>query len=130
PVPDLVPARLVEFGSSRRALQLADDALAHFRGGLPRELNRQYVARLDARLQQVDVAPDEDRRLAGAGRGLQHDVLMRIDGERPSRGVRVAGGWIARARIADGWWRRHLRWGRLGHDFVAAKERQLRDGNL
>ena len=53
---------------------------AHFRGGLPREGDGENVIGIDAGEQEVDIALDEHARLAGAGRGLQHDVLRRIDG--------------------------------------------------
>ena len=86
--------------------QLANDALAHLGRRLPRERDRQDVGRIDARLEQIDVARDEHRRLPGAGRCLEHDVVARVDGERrarsASRRAAPAGdGAAGRRRVGD-----------------------------
>ena len=72
----------------RGVSQLRDDALAHLGGSFSRERDRQDVGRIDARLHEVYVPRHQYRRLAGAGRGLEHDVVARIDGERASFSVR------------------------------------------
>ena len=79
PVAQRRPARLVLGGLARLRSQVADDPIAHFGGGLPRERDRQNVRGVDARSQQVDVARHEDLRFAGACRRLEHDVARRID---------------------------------------------------
>src|SRR5215472_8707318 len=43
--------------------QTLDDALPHFRGGLPCKRDRQDLIRFDAGKKQVDVTLDEDARL-------------------------------------------------------------------
>ena len=90
PVAELDPSGSIELGSGRRLAELAHDPLAHFGRGLPRERDREDVGRIDAALEQVDVARDEDRGLAGAGRGLEHDVVVGLDRE------------AARARVGVG----------------------------
>ena len=89
PIAHVRPPRLVELRPGRRVFQLADDALAHLRRRLPRERNREDVAGIDARLQQVHVAPDEHRRLSGSGRRFEHDVVARIDREVPRARVGI-----------------------------------------
>ena len=68
--------------------KLAHDALAHLGRGLPRERDRQDVGRIDAALEQVDVARDEDRRLAGSRRRLENDVVRGIDRKACARSRR------------------------------------------
>ena len=74
------PARAPRVALGGGAAQLRDDALAHLGGGLAGEGDGQDVRGIDADAQQVDVALHQHRRLAGAGRGLEHDVVARIDG--------------------------------------------------
>ena len=83
------PARLVELRSLGGVAQLAHDPLAHLRGGLPCEGNRQDVGRLDPCLQKIDVPRHEHRGLPGTGRGFEHDVVRGIDGKRARVGVHV-----------------------------------------
>ena len=80
-VPELDPSGAIELGSGRRLAELAHDPLAHFGRGLARERNREDVRRVDAALEQVDVARHQDRGLAGAGGGLEHDVVVWLDRE-------------------------------------------------
>ena len=58
-----------------------EHAVAHLGGGLPRERDRQDVARIDAGVEQPYEPIDEHARLARAGRGLEHHVVARIDRE-------------------------------------------------
>ena len=67
----------IELRQPARVAQALDDALAHLGGGLSRERDRENVVGIDAGAQQIDVAIDQDARLAGAGRRLEHDVLGR-----------------------------------------------------
>ena len=73
---------------SQRAARLAEplhDPLAHLRGRLSGESDRENVLRIDAGEKQVDISFHEDACFAGASRSLEHHVLGRIDGMR-SRG--------------------------------------------
>ena len=81
-IAQLEPACAIELGQIGGAAELAQDALPHLRGRLARKGNGQDVGRVDAGLQQVDIAGDQDRRLPGARRGFQHDVVTGIDGVR------------------------------------------------
>ena len=74
-------APAVSAPSSARWRELGEHAVAHLGGGLARERDRQDVPRIDARLDEPDVAVDEHARLARAGRRLEDDVVGRIDGE-------------------------------------------------
>ena len=65
--------------------QTLDDALAHLGGGLSGERDGEDMVGIDAGAQQIDVAIDQDTRLAGAGRRLEHDVSARVDGRLASR---------------------------------------------
>ena len=95
------PARPVELRQRGRPAQLADDPLAHLGRGLAGEGDRQDVGRLDARLEQVDVALHQHGRLAGAGGRLEHDVVARIDRERTARARRRPAASTAARRIEE-----------------------------
>ena len=87
-VADLAPARRVEAALAVPLPQRRHHALAHFRGRLAREGDRQDVARRDAGFEQPHVAIDQDARLAGARRRLEGDVPQRIDRQPPRPRVR------------------------------------------
>ena len=87
PVVDLAPAGRGDLAGLGRAPQGRDDALAHLRRGLPGEGDGEDVARIDACLEQVDVAIHQHPRLAGAGRRLEHHVPRRVDRGRPIGGI-------------------------------------------
>ena len=77
-----------------------DDPLAHLGRRLAREGDREDVAGIDPGQQQVDVAIDQDARLAGSGRRFEHDVLGRAGRVPP--GVRVRKGTLdCRLRTVD-----------------------------
>ena len=87
PIRAPLPSRLVEFRSSRGVLQLANDALAHLGRGLARERDRENVAGVDPRFQQVDITPDEHGGLP-VPRRLEYDVV-RSDCKGARAGVRI-----------------------------------------
>ncbi len=96
PIAQVHPSPAIELGPQRRVAQLADDALAHFGGGLAGERHRQDVARLHPGTQQIEVARDQDRRLPSPRRRLEHNVVQGIDGE-PACGF-IGVGILDRAR--------------------------------
>ena len=96
----LAPASGIELRQPARFFQALDDALAHFRGRLAGERDREDVIRLDARAQQVDVPLDEHARLAGSGRRFEHDVLRRIDGGGAGGPVSLSGRCPRSRRLA------------------------------
>ena len=89
PIAQVDPAGAIDLRPLAGLAKLAHDPLAHFCGGLAREGNRQDVGRIDAALEQVDVARDEHRRLPGSRGGFEHDVVGRIDGKAARVGVGV-----------------------------------------
>ena len=64
----------------RGRAQRRQNAPPHLRGGLPRERDRQDVARVDARTKQIDVAVNEHPRLPRPCRRLQRHVEAGIHG--------------------------------------------------
>ena len=79
-IAQLTPAFARELAAACRVAQGGHDALAHFRRRLAREGQREDLSGIDAGAQQVDVAIDENPRLAGAGRCLERDVEPGIHG--------------------------------------------------
>src|SRR5439155_24153928 len=75
----LSPTPRVECRLAARFFHSIDDPLPHLGGGLARERDREDVIWLDAGAQQVDVALDEDARLARARQRFEDDVLRGID---------------------------------------------------
>ena len=84
----LRPACAVNLAFCRSVPQLRDDALAHLGSSFSRERDGQDVGRFHPLLHEVHVARHEHRRLAGAGRCFQDDVIAWVDRERASFSVR------------------------------------------
>ena len=102
PIAQVDPAGTIELRPRRGLTKLAHDALAHFCRGLPREGDCQDVGRIDAALQQIDVARDEHRHLPRSRGGFKDDVVRRIDGKgaRVGIGVRRRGRPLAQRHLA------------------------------
>ena len=83
---NVAPSIPVGSGHIRALADFLQNALAHLGRRLAREGDREDVGRLDATRQQIEVAVHEHMRLAGAGRGFEHDVVGGIDRAR-ARGV-------------------------------------------
>ena len=85
----LDPSRPIEFRTRSRLGKFVDDALAHLGGRFSGECNREDVGRINAALEEVDIAGDEDRGLARPRRRLENDVVRGIDRERPRARVGI-----------------------------------------
>ncbi len=82
--------------------QRREDAIAHLRRGLARERDREDVPRLDTCADEIDIAIDQDPRLARACGGLEHDVAPRIYRRRTIGGVGERGAfrrWALERRL-------------------------------
>src|SRR4029453_733721 len=79
------PGGTIDFRSVCGGAEPGHDTLTHLRRGLSRERDGENVGRVDATLEEVDVTRDEHRRLPGARRRLEHDVIAGI--ERESAGA-------------------------------------------
>ena len=86
------PPREVERRAPAGLAQPGDDALAHLGRSLPGERHRENVIRIHARAEQVHIPLDEDARLPGTRRRLQHHIPGGIDsvptGDRVGRETR------------------------------------------
>ena len=108
--------------------ELAHDPLAHLGRGLPRERDREDVGRVDAALEQIDVARDEHRGLAGAGRRLEHDVVA-ADRRRSLRALASGSGAAGAARTDGNDGTAPERRRPLGLDVRHVEQRRLRRGD-
>ena len=81
-IAQLDPSRPIEFRTRGSRGEFADNALAHLGGRFSGECDRKDVGWIDSAFEEVDIASNEDRRLARPRRRLEDDIVRRIDRER------------------------------------------------